>query len=211
MPKAKVTVEKEEARGVKYSKEQALDEGRIIGPVAKYSPETMQKVEALAAATRKKKVEIVSEALDFYYEMQSLGGLWSIISTMTPEQLQAAWQLFRYFMKLARDIYVDMGKEFIEGTVAKYVAMLEGARREGYMAARQSFEAQLERKKEEKMARLMEKIDPLLDVLTDWMIDQMAKFMFAGKTKKPKFKVPVEVEGGGEEQHQVNVPVEVEA
>jgi len=209
MPKAKVTVEKEESKGVRYSKEQALDEGRIIGPVARYHPEVMQKIEALAAASKKKKVEIVSEALDFYYEMQSLGGLWKLISTMTPEQLQAAWQLFRYFMKLARDIYVDMGKEFIEGTVARYAALLEQARREGYMDAKSSFEAQLERKREEKMAKLMEKLDPLLDVLTDWMIDQMAKYMFGRNVKKPKFKVPVEVE---EEKHQkINVPIEVEA
>ena len=209
MPKVKVTVEKEESKGVRYSKEQALEDGRIIGPVARYHPEVMQKIEALAATSKKKKVEIVSEALDFYYEMQSLGGLWKLISTMTPEQLQAAWQLFRYFMKLARDIYVDMGKEFIEGTVAKYVALLEQARREGYMAAKSSFEAQLERKKEEKMAKLMEKLDPLLDVVTDWVIDNMAKYMFGRNVKKPKFKVPVEVE---EEKHQkINVPIEVEA
>jgi len=210
MPKTKVKMESEETRGVKYSKEQALNEGRIIGPVARYHPEVMQKIEALAAATKKKKVEIVSEALDFYYEMQSLGGLWKIISTMKPEQLQAAWQLFRYFMKLARDIYVDMGKEFIEGTVAKYVALLEEARREGYMAAKSSFEAQLERKREEKMTKLMEKLDPLLDVLTDWMIDQMTKYMFGGKMKKPRFKVPVEVEEAGKTS-KPKLPVEVEA
>jgi len=208
MPRAKVTVEKEESKGVRLSKEQALDEGRIIGPVARYHPEVMQKIEALAAATKKKKVEVVSEALDFYYEMQSLGGLWKIISTMTPEQLQAAWQLFRYFMKLARDIYVDMGKEFIEGTVAKYVALLEEARREGYMAARSSFEAELERKREEKMAKLMEKLDPLLDVVTDWVIDNMVKYMF-GKKVKPRFRVPVEVDE--EKTAAKGLPVEVEA
>jgi len=193
MGRAKVTVEREEAKGVKYTKEAALDEGRIIGPVARYHPEVMHKVEALAAATKKKKVEIVSEALDFYYEMQNLGGLWRIISTMSPEQLQAAWQLFRYFMKLARDIYVDMGKEFLEGSVAKYAALLEEARREGYMAARSSFEAELERKREEKMSKLMEKLDPLLDAFTDWMIDKMTMAMF-GKKAKQRFKVPVEIE-----------------
>jgi len=207
MPRAKVTVEKEETKGVRLSKE-ALDEGRIIGPVARYHPEVMQKIEALAAATKKKKVEIVSEALDFYYEMQSLGGLWKIISTMTPEQLQAAWQLFRYFMKLARDIYVDMGKEFIEGTVAKYVTLLEEARREGYMAARSSFEAELERKREEKMTKLMEKLDPLLDAYTDWVIDKMTVVMF-GKKAKPRFKVPVEVEE--KQLRKMSVPIEVEA
>jgi len=206
MPKAKVTVEKEESKGVRYSKEQALDEGRIIGPVARYHPGVMQKIEALAAATKKKKVEIVSEALDFYYEMQSLGGLWKIINTMTPEQLQAAWQLFRYFMRLAREIYIDMGKEFIEGTVAKYVALLEQARREGYMAAKSSFEAELERRREEKMTKLMEKLDPFLDMLTDWMLDQTAKYMFGAR--KPKFKVPVEIEE--EQNKKINV-IEVEA
>ena len=209
MPKAKVTMEKEESKGVRYSKEQALEDGRIIGPVARYHPEVMQKIEALAATSKKKKVEIVSEALDFYYEMQSLGGLWKLISTMTPEHLQAAWQLFRYFMRLAREIYIDMGKEFIEGTVAKYVALLEQARKEGYMSATRSFDAELERKKEEKMAKLMEKLDPLLDVLTDWMIDQMTKYMFGRNVKKPKFKVPVEVEE--EKQHKINIPIEVEA
>jgi len=211
MPKAKVTVEKEETKGVRLSKEQALDEGRIIGPVARYHPEVMRKIEALAAASKKKKVEIVSEALDFYYEMQSLGGLWRIIGSMTPEQLQAAWQLFRYFMGLARKIYTDMGKEFIEGTVAKYTALLEEARREGYMTARSSFEAGIEKKKEEKMAKLMEKLDPLLDVLTDWIIDNMAKYMFGGKMKKPKFKVPVEIVGEEEKQKKLSVPIEVEA
>jgi len=210
MPKAKVTVEREEARGVKYTKEAALNEGRIIGPVARYHPGVMQKIEALAAATKKKKVEIVSEALDFYYEMQSLGGLWKIISTMTPEQLQAAWQLFRYFMKLARDIYVDMGKEFIEGTVAKYVELIETARAQGYAAARSSFEVELERRREQKMAKLMEKLDPLLDVLTDWMIDQMIKYMFGGKVKKTKFKVPVEIEEE-KAKPKMKIPIEVEA
>ena len=209
MPKAKVSVEKEETKGVKFTKERALDEGRIFGSVARYHPETMQKVEALAAATKKKKVEIVSEALDFYYEMQSLGGLWKIISTMKPEQLQAAWQLFRYFMKLARDIYVDMGKEFIEGTVAKYMALLEEARRAGYEAARTSFEAEVERKREEKMAKVLEKLDPLLDVFTDWVIDKMTTTMF-GKGTKPKFNVPVEVEEV-KQQKKAKLPVEVEA
>jgi len=206
MPKAKLAVEKEESRGVKYTKEAALEEGRIIGPVARYRPEVMHKIEALASATKKKKVEIVSEALDFYYEMQSLGGLWKIISTMKPEQLQAAWQLFRYFMKLAREIYIDMGKEFIEGTVAKYVELIETARREGFIAAKSSFEAELERKREEKMTKLMEKLDPFLDMLTDWMLDQTAKYMFGAR--KPKFKVPVEIEE--EQNKKINV-IEVEA
>ena len=209
MPKAKVSVEKEETKGVKFTKERALDEGRIFGSVARYHPETMQKVEALAAATKKKKVEIVSEALDFYYEMQSLGGLWKIISRMSPEELQAAWQLFRYFMRLAREIYMDMGKEFIEGTVAKYMALLEEARRAGYEAARTSFEAEVERKREEKMAKVLEKLDPLLDVLTDWVIDKMTTTMF-GKGTKPKFNVPVEVEEV-KQQKKAKLPVEVEA
>jgi len=209
MPKAKVSVEKEETKGVKFTKERALDEGRIFGSVARYHPETMQKVEALAAATKKKKVEIVSEALDFYYEMQSLGGLWKLISTMTPEQLQAAWQLFRYFMRLAREIYIDMGKEFIEGTVAKYMALLEEARRAGYEAARTSFEAEVERKREEKMAKVLEKLDPLLDVFTDWVIDKMTTTMF-GKGTKPKFNVPVEVIEV-KQQKKAKLPVEVEA
>jgi len=209
MPKAKVSVEKEETKGVKFTKERALDEGRIFGSVARYHPETMHKVEALAAATKKKKVEIVSEALDFYYEMQSLGGLWKIISRMSPEELQAAWQLFRYFMRLAREIYIDMGKEFIEGTVAKYMALLEEARRAGYEAARTSFEAEVERKREEKMAKVLEKLDPLLDVLTDWVIDKMTTTMF-GKGTKPKFNVPVEVEEV-KQQKKAKLPVEVEA
>jgi len=207
MPKAKASIEKEETKEVKLSKEESLEEGRYIGTIARHRPEVMQKLEALATATRKKKIEIVSEALDLYYEMQSMHGLWEIISTMSPEQLQASWQLFRYLLKLARDIYVDVGKEFIEGAVARYVELIESARASGFEMARKSFEVELERRREEKMSKLMEKLDPLLDALVDWMVDRMVAFMFP--SRKTKIKVPVEIEESGSRPRH-RLPVEVE-
>ena len=112
---------------------------------------------------------------------------------------------------ITEDAFASAGfKEIEAGLENAYVALLEEARREGYMAAKSSFEAQLERKREEKMTKLMEKLDPLLDVLTDWMIDQMTKYMFGGKMKKPRFKVPVEVEEAGKTS-KPKLPVEVEA
>lgn len=172
MAKAKVEEREQKLR--------VLEEGRILGAVARHRPEVMEKLEALAAVKKKKKIEIVSEALDLYYEMQTLEGLWEVISSMRPEQLRAAWQLFRYFMMLARDIYVDMGKEFVSGTVAKYMELIESARREGYEAARASAGS-------DRVNRILEKLDPVLDALVDWIVSAM----FPSRSRR--VRVPVEV------------------
>jgi len=189
---AKVAMEESK----KLTKEQALEEGRFFGAIGKHAPETMRKISVLAEIENKRKLEVVSEALEHYYEIKTMGGVWRTIHSMTPDQLQAAWQLFRYLMNLARSIYVDMAKDFIEGTVARYMELLESARSEGYEAARRSFEAKfkakLERKKTEKLDKILDKLDPLLDVFIDQMTDHMVRMM--GKTPpKKKLKVPIEV------------------
>ena len=185
---AKVTMEETK----KLTREQALEEGRFFGAIGKHAPETMRKISVLAEAENKKKVEVVSEALEYYYEMKTMGGIWRTIHSMTPEQLQASWQLFRYLMNLARSIYVDMAKDFIEGTVARYLELIESARSEGYEMARRSFQAKLERKKTEKLDKILDKLDPFIDMFIDQMSDYMIRAM--GKTPpKKKLKVPIEV------------------
>lgn len=212
---SKISLEKEEKKGIKLTKEEALEAGRILGPLKRMSPESMEKLEALAATSKKSKIEIVSEALEHYFEMQNLQSVWKTVLTMSPEQLIASWQLFRFLMSLNRSIYTDIGKEFIEGMVSKFTTIIEEARKEGYERARTALEEDLiERSKvrtTQRMSKIIEKIEPLLDVLTDYITDQMLKSMFKGKVPK-QFKVPVEVEDSSEKQNlgKQKLPVEVE-
>lgn len=200
---SKIEIEEEKKLEAKKSEGRIGPEVSLLGGLARSRPDVMQQLDILASATRRKKVEIVSDAITQYFELSTLGGIWKVIATMTPEQLMASWQLFRYLMGLARQMYLDVAKEFIEGAVATYVELIEGARRSGYEQAKREvetsykvrFERELEARHYSKIEKIMQKLDPLIDMLVDMITDRMIEIM-GMKKKVPKFRVPVVVKEG---------------
>ena len=190
-----------------------LDQGRVLGPMKKKYPESFEKLEALATAMGKKKVEVVAEAIDFYFNNAVLGEAWSKVMGVTPEQFQACWMIFQWSMKQGFNTYVSLGKEFIEGSVQKFHEMIERVKAEAYIEAQRYYEAQLERERrryemerarelrrlrEEKTGKIAKKIDALMDILLDTMFDQMVERMVPQnkiKTKLGGKKIQVKVKG----------------
>jgi len=199
---AKVSYEEEKEakvgrRIVTEKQKEALDEGRIFGGLSRAHPEVIQALEQYASVTGKKKTEIISEALELYFEQRTLHDTWRIVHGMTPEQLLASWNLFRYFLVLARRIYLEAFQDIFGENVQRYVEMVSKAREEGYRVgyeeSKHKFEKRLESKKYEKIDKLMKKIDPLIDMVIDTLTDTMI-YRMTGK-KPTKFKVPVKVKG----------------
>lgn len=219
----KITIEEEaqETRGARIKRRkkgqtpeersEVLDQGRILGPLKRSFPETFERLEMLSQASGKRKVEIFAEAIDFYYENQVLGAVWAKIQGVSPDQLQACWMLFRYFQKEGFNIYMTLGKEFLEGSVRRYHEMIEQVKAQAWLEAKQYYEAQLERERrryemekerelrrlrEEKTSKIAKKIDAIMDVLIDSMSDMMLQsFIPKNKVKKIKPGIKVSVKG----------------
>jgi len=204
--------EAEEKRGkISFETEEALAGGRLLGALARGEPAAFDKLSFLASLTRRKKIEVVSRAIDLYYEYSMLSEVWRRIKRLEPEDLMAAWQLFRILMGISADTAIDVAKEFISGTIGTFQKMIEARQAEAYEAGASMAKKRVEEARYTRMLKFMEKLDPLLDMMTDMMASNMASMM--GRKTGKKLNVPVTIseedveEEEGEEGEEEEVEV----
>jgi len=182
----------EERRGtIRFETEEALAGGRVLGALARTEPEAFDKLSFLASLTRKKKIEIVSRAIDLYYEYTMLSDVWSRIKKLEPEDLMASWQLFRILMGISADTAIDLTREFLSGTIGGFQKLIEARQAEAYEAGLTTAKKKVEEARYTRVLKLMEKLDPLLDMMTDMMTTNMAKMM--GQKVEKKVSIPVTI------------------
>jgi len=182
--------------------EETLAGGRLLGALARGAPEAYEKLSVLSSLTRKRKIEIMSRAIDFYYEYSLLPEVWTKIQRLSPEDLIASWQLFRILMGISADTAIDLAREFISGTLGAFYRMIEARQAEAYEAGLETAKKKVEAARYARVLKLMEKFDPLLDMITDMMASNMARVM--GQRTERKLSVPVRVyEEDVEEEEEV--------
>jgi len=186
-------------------KEYGLGLGRYLGGLARAEPDALEKLEYLAGVTKRKKVEIISRAIDLYYENMILSKAWERIKHLSAEDLIASWQLFRGLMGITTDTAIGITKEFVSGTLGAFYKMLEGARIEAYAMASESSKKALEERRWQQISKMYEKFEPILDFVVDMLSENMTRVMFPSTAKKPKIKAKITVVEEEEEGEEVVV------
>lgn len=197
LKKNEVNEEKSNERGkiTIEEKEEGLSVGRYIAGVSRSKPDIMEKLDYLAGVTKTKKTEVVSRAIDLYYETLTLEDVWRRVVRMNPEDLMASWRLFRILMGISADTAITLTKEFVSGTLSTFNRMIEYAKLEAYESARESAKYTAEERRWRQIARIMEKIEPIMDVIFDMVSENMVRIMYPSTYKsRPKITAKVTVE-----------------
>ena len=197
--------ENKNKKGRKRLPPSILEEGRLLGNIARKNPALFKTLEEYARQTGKKKTVILEEALHHYVLERRI-----IQSQLSVADLYEAWCILAEFQQQAIQNFLDFAKLMFS---EEYRSMLELSREIAAPPPSESPPAPPPEKVKAIEHRILDKLWMMFEPMLDWAIEATLKNMFKMTGKKPpklptEKKIPVTIEEE-EEEPEDKVKIEV--
>ena len=197
--------ENKNKKGRKRLPPSVLEEGRLLGNIARKNPALFKTLEEYAKQTGKKKTVILEEALHHYVLERRI-----IQSQLSVADLYEAWCILADFQQQAIQNFLDFAKLMFS---EEYRSMLELSREIAAPPPRELPPAPPPEKVKAIEERIIDKLWNMFEPMLDWAIEATFKSMFKMTGRKPprlptEKKIPVTIEEE-EEEPKDKVKIEV--